>query len=163
MKRTNTRLAVCITLLILVLIFIWGNSCLPAPQSRMVSLWFRNLIAPLFGWPIITKPGGSGSGVLRKVAHFVEFSWLGLCLSWLMHMLRSKKWEAILLAVVAGVSAACIDEGIQFFIPGRGPGWKDVGIDSLGLLLGIGILSLIPLYKYLKQKNSKNHLEENKL
>ena len=160
MKRTNTRLAVCITLLVLTLTFIWGNSCLPAPQSRAFSLWFRNLIAPLFGWPIITKPGGSGPSVLRKVAHFTEFCGLGLCLSWFWHMLRSRKWEIFLLTLFTGVSAAFIDEGIQFFVPGRGPGIKDVGIDTLGVLLGIGIITLIA---YINQKKNKNNLLEEQI
>ena len=158
MKRTKTRMTVCLSLLVLVLVFIWGNSCLPAEQSRAFSIWVRNLLAPLFGWPIITKPGGSGSGLLWKVAHFTEFSWLGLCLSWLMHMLRTKKTEAFLLATAAGVAAACIDEGIQFFIPGRGPGWKDVGIDTLGLLLGISVICLISFIFKQKSKSLEEQI-----
>lgn len=158
MKRTKTRMTVCLSLLVLVLVFIWGNSCLPAEQSRAFSIWVRNLLAPLFGWPIITRPGGSGSGLLRKVAHFTEFSWLGLCLSWLMHMLRTKKTEAFLLATAAGVAAACIDEGIQFFIPGRGPGWKDVGIDTLGLLLGISVICLISFIFKQKSKSLEEQI-----
>lgn len=157
MKRTKVRMIICLTLLTLVLIFIWGNSCLPADISRAFSLWVRNLLAPLFGWPIITKPSGSGPSLLRKIAHFTEFSWLGLCLSWLMHMLRTKKTEAFLFALATGVAAACIDEGIQFFIPGRGPGWKDVGIDTMGLLLGIGIIALIALIHNRKAKSLEEH------
>ena len=158
MKRTKTRMTVCLSLLALVLVFIWGNSCLPAEQSRAFSIWVRNLLAPLFGWLIITRPGGSDSGLLRKVAHFTEFSWLGLCLSWLMHMLRTKKTEAFLLATAAGVAAACIDEGIQFFIPGRGPGWKDVGIDTLGLLLGISVICLISFIFKQKSKSLEEQI-----
>ena len=161
MKRTKARLIVCWTLLALVLLFIWGNSCLPAEQSRAFSLWVRNLLAPLFGWEVITKPGGSGPSVLRKVAHVTEFCWLGLCLSWLMHMLRTKKTEIFLFAVSAGVAAACIDECIQFFIPGRGPGWLDVGIDTAGILLGISVITLIALFT--KENIKNNHLEEQKL
>ena len=161
MKRTRLRMAVCLTLLMLVLLFIWGNSCLPAKQSSAFSLWVRNLLAPLFGWPIITKPIVSNRpSVLRKVAHFTEFSWLGLCLSWLMHMLRTKKAEIFLFAASAGVAAACVDEGIQFFIPGRAPGWKDVGIDTAGLLLGIGVITLIAYIG--KQKTKNTLLEEQK-
>lgn len=160
MKRTKLRLGICITLLTLVLIFIWGNSCLPAEYSRAFSRWVRNeLLSPLFGLPPVPPNAVGGPSVLRKVAHFTEFCWLGLCLSWLMHMLRTKKWEVFLLALGAGVLTACIDEGIQFFIPGRGPGWADVGIDTLGVLLGIAIISMIPLLHHGKTKI----LEENKL
>lgn len=144
MKRTKMRLGICLTLLVLVLIFIWGNSCLPAEYSRAFSRWVRNqILSPLFGLPIVPPDAVGGPSVLRKVAHFVEFWWLGMCLSWLTHMLRTKKWEVFLLALGAGVLTACIDEGIQCFVPGRGPGWADVGIDTLGVLLGIVIISTI--------------------
>lgn len=160
MKRTKARMTVCLVLLVLVLGFIWGNSCLPAEYSRAFSRWVRNqILAPIFGWPLVPPDAVGGPSTLRKVAHFTEFCWLGLCLSWLMHMLRSVKWERFLLALGTGVAAACIDEGIQYFIPGRAPGFIDVGIDSAGLLLGIAIISMIPIiWKHGKTKT----LEENK-
>lgn len=160
MKRTKARMTVCLILLTLVLVFIWGNSCLPAEYSRAFSRWVRNqLLAPIFGWPLVPPDAVGGPSTLRKVAHFTEFCWLGLTLSWLTHMLYTKKWKVFLLALGAGVAAACIDEGIQYFVPGRGPGWGDVGIDTLGLILGIAIISMIPLIIRGKTKT----LEENKL
>ncbi len=159
MKRTRIRLGICLTLLALVLIFIWGNSCLPAEYSRAFSRWVRNqILSPLFGLPLVPPDAIGGHSVLRKVAHFVEFWWLGMCLSWLTHMLRTKKWEVFLLALGAGALTACIDEGIQFFVPGRGPGWADVGIDTLGVLLGIAIISTICMIH-----GKTKTLEENKL
>ena len=159
MKATRNRLRVCVSLLCLVLAFIWGNSCLPAEYSRAFSNWVRNMLAPLFGWPEVLPDAVGGPSVLRKVAHFTEFCGLGIVLSWLMHMLRSKKWEVFLFALGAGVLAACIDEAIQFFVPGRGPGWLEVGIDTMGLTLGIAILSAIASIIHGKTKT----LEENKL
>lgn len=156
MKRTKHRLQVCITLLILILIFIWGNSCLPANISGAFSNWVRNLLAPLFGWDP-ANPNGTGPGALRKIAHLMEFFCLGMCLSWLAWMLRTRKWE-VLLPLPAGFLTACIDETIQFFIPGRGPGWLDVGIDTLGVTLGVVIISLFPIVK-----NRSKFLEETKL
>lgn len=158
MKRTKNRMAVCLTLTALTLAFIWGNSLLPAEASRALSTWLRDLLAPLFGGEASPGTESVGHGLLRKVAHFTEFCWLGLCLSWLMHMLRTKKTEVFLFAAAAGVAVACIDEGIQFFVPGRGPGWMDVGIDTAGLLLGIGVITLI---HYISQQKMKL-LEEQK-
>lgn len=157
MKRTKRRLQVCITLLILILIFIWGNSCLPANISRAFSSWVRDLLASLFGWGP-ADPNATGPSVLRKVAHLTEFLCLGMCLSWLVRMLRTKKAEILLLPLLAGFFTACIDEAIQFFTPGRGPGWLDVGIDTLGVTLGIVLISLIQL-----AKNTLKYLEETKL
>lgn len=157
MKRTKRRMAVCLTLLGLILAFIWGNSCLPGETSGALSAWVKDLLAPLFGWDT-SDTDSIGHGLLRKAAHMTEFCLLGLCLSWLMQMLRQKKPEAFLLALTAGLGVACVDECIQIFVPGRGPGLQDVGIDMVGLTVGVSILLLIPRLKHGKPKI----LEENK-
>ena len=43
-------------------------------------------------------------------------------------------------AVLWGLLAACIDESIQFFVPGRAPGLLDVGIDVCGAAAGMILL-----------------------
>jgi VanZ family protein len=48
---------------------------------------------------------------------------------------------------------ACIDETIQMFVPGRGPGLLDVGIDSCGVLMGMLLLNTAYFLKR-KHKNS---------
>ena len=80
----------------------------------------------------------SGDGLLRKFAHFAEFGALGLLLGWLFGMLGKKRLPAFAL----GVAAACIDETIQAFIPGRSPGIRDVCIDSCGAAAGMLLLLL---------------------
>ena len=133
MIRTEKRLRLCGALLIAVLVFIWGNSILPGEVSQDFSDWVKSLLAPVF------SGGGSdsgGSGLLRKIAHYTEFTVLGILLGWLFGMLRRGK----LLPVGCGVTAACVDETIQFFVPGRSPGLKDVVIDSLGVLTGLILL-----------------------
>lgn len=153
MIRTKTRLGLCIALLLINIAFIWGNSLLPGEISGMVSDWVRDLLAPLFG----SKPGdGVGGGLLRKLAHFTEFMTLGLCLRWLWGMVLQKLPTQLIFSFLAAFLTACIDETIQVFIPGRGPGIRDVMIDTAGAVLGITILTLI---HYVKLK----HLEENKL
>ena len=153
MKRTKTRLAFCIALLSVNLLFILGNSLLPGEISGAISGWLRNLLAALLGGS--SEGPDTGHGLLRKLAHFTEFACLGLLLCWLTGMLRAKKWP--LWSLVCGASAAAIDETIQRFVPDRGPAIKDVGIDTLGVCLGIVIIYIIR-----KQKQSK-YLEENKL
>ena len=152
MIRTKTRLRVCIALLIVNLAFIWGNSLLPGEISGAFSDWVKSLLAPLFGWD---QDGSGGGGLLRKIAHFTEFACLGVCLRWFWGMLNQRKWP--LWSLLCGAAAAIIDETIQLFVPDRGPAIKDVGIDTLGVCLGIVILYIIR-----KQKQSK-YLEENKL
>ncbi|MDO5401303.1 MAG: VanZ family protein [Eubacteriales bacterium] len=135
MRRTNKRMALCITLLTLNLAFIWGNSLMPGTVSEAISSWVKSLLAlvlPMGG------PGGSGGFWVRKLAHLTEFTALGLCLGWLFAMLNKGKWTPLLW----GVAAACVDETIQCFVPGRGPGVRDVCIDAAGVLTGVLVLRL---------------------
>ena len=150
MIRTAKRLRLCVTLLIVNLAFIWGNSLLPGGVSGALSHWLRNVLAWLFD---NTGTPDGGHGLLRKIAHFTEFCCLGLCLCWLFGMLRQSRWQWVVSALGAGVLAACVDECIQMFVPGRGPGILDVAIDSSGVLLGIIILTLT-------QKRKSKQLEK---
>ena len=146
MKRTDTRLQLCITLLICNLIFIWGNSLLPGEVSGAFSDWVKSILAQLFAG----APGGpSGGGLLRKIAHFTEFAALGMCLAWLHGMLQKGRLQPFLW----GVLAAAVDETIQRFVPDRGPSIRDVCIDSAGVLTGIVLLWLG--HNYLKKRHTK--------
>lgn len=147
MISTKKRLRLCTALLVCCLAFIWGNSLMPGPVSGAFSDWVGQLLEQLL--PGEQTPPADGSGLLRKLAHFTEFSVLGMCLAWLFGMLRRKMpW-----ALALGVAAACVDETIQRFVPGRGPSVKDVGIDSCGVLAGIILVQLG--YTYLKKKRNK--------
>ena len=152
MIKTRKKLCLCIALLAVNLAFIWGNSLLPGEISGAVSRWVKNLIALFLGQ---SQEGEGGHGLLRKLAHFTEFCTLGMCLRWLFGMLLQKKWTHFTLPLAAGFLAACIDETIQIFVPGRGPVIKDVGIDTAGVLAGIVFIILL-------HKKTK-YLEENKL
>ena len=136
MIRTKSRMRLCLALLCCVLAFIWGNSLLPGELSGSFSDWVKEILCSIFPGQGFSR--SQGSGLLRKIAHFTEFAALGLLLGWLFFMLRKKPYWPILL----GVAAACIDETIQMFVPGRGPGLRDVLIDSCGVLMGVVLLTL---------------------
>ena len=156
MIAEKKKLRICLTWLVLNLCFIWGNSLLPGPISGAISNWVKELLLTVLA-PILPQGvgAGAGGGLLRKFAHFTEFACLGMCLRWLFGMLRRKKWEQLLFPFGAGVLTACMDETIQIFVPGRGPGLKDVGIDTLGLTLGIVIISLIKYHKKLNLEDKQ--------
>ena len=151
MIRTDKRLRLCTALLICNLIFIWGNSLLPGEISGAFSDWVKSILAQIFaGGP----EKSSGSGLLRKVAHFTEFTALGMCLAWLYGMLGKGKLRPFLW----GVLAASADETIQRFVPDRGPSVKDVCIDSAGVLTGI--ILLWTGYHYFERRSAKLSLED---
>ena len=146
MVRTKKRLWLCAGLIIFNIAFIWGNSLMPAEISKAISGFVRDIVSAILGG------GGEGDasvgeGILRKIAHFVEFTCLGALLCWLFSMLRKHR----LYALACGFLAACADETIQVFVPGRGPMVRDVLLDSVGVTCGI-LLLLAGYTIYVKKK-----------
>ena len=135
MIRSDKRLRICLALIILNLCFIWGNSLLPGEMSGALSDWVKDLLSRLI--PGDEMPS-SGGGLLRKIAHFTEFAALGLLLSRFFGLLKKHRG----LAFLCGGLTACIDETIQIFVPDRGPGILDVGIDICGVLAGMMLLQI---------------------
>ena len=151
MQKTDKRLRLCIALLTVNVLFIWGNSLLPGSVSGALSHWLRDVLSFIFQGGTVDPD--SGHGLLRKLAHFTEFACLGALFAWLVGMLR----KPLLLALPGGFLIACADETIQRFVPDRGPAFQDVLIDTSGVLIGIGLLFLG--YTICK-KHAKQHLEE---
>lgn len=149
-QRTSVRMRWCIALLCLNLMFIWGNSLLPGGVSGALSQHLRNFLVKLFSIP--TQSPSSGHGLLRKLAHFGEFCCLGFLLSWLLRMLREKSWMHFVIPLSAGFAVACIDETIQYFTPDRGPGLRDVAIDTSGVCAGIILIWLLILLRHKKKQ-----------
>ncbi len=145
MRSTDKRLALCAALILCLLVFIWGNSLMPGAVSQAISNLVQDL---LFGGSTPEGAVAPGNGILRKIAHFTEFAALGMSLCWLFGMLQ-KHWR---FAFASGVTAACIDELIQFFVPERACRLYDVGIDALGVLAGIALLTIG--HTYLKKRSA---------
>ena len=157
MIRTEKRMRLCAALLTANLLFIWGNSLLPGEVSGAFSQFVRDLLAQLI--PGATDNPQEGHGLVRKLAHFTEFCTLGAAFCWLFGMLLSKPFRFAGAALVASAAVAAMDETIQLFVPGRGPGIKDVGIDTLGAVLGIALMLLGVWIRTRKQsiwRNSNN-------
>ncbi len=155
MRRTKGRLRLCMILLCLNVALIWGSSLMTGDISSAISGFVGDLISKVFP-NFQLGSGGSNHGLLRKLGHLTEFCGLGLLLSWLIRMLKDRTWEQVLLPLLGGIVIACADETIQRFIPGRYGCLTDVGIDALGITLGILLITLILRIR-------TKHLEESKL
>lgn len=131
MRDRTKYIRLCRALICLNLCFIWGNSLLPGAVSQTISDFVQQILG---GEPAQT--GNSlFSMLVRKAAHFSEFAVLGLLLRWRMHLTgKNGKW-----ALALGILAACMDETIQLFVPGRASRLLDVGIDTCGVAAGIAI------------------------
>lgn len=154
MIRTDRRMRLCAAMIILILVFIWGNSLMSAEISHAFSEWVKGLLAPFVAEdaPVTQED----NGLLRKLAHFAEFAALGFCLAWRSGMKKSRpQW-----AFLSGAAAAAIDETIQRFVPDRGPSILDVLLDSSGVLTGM----LLCFFGHTLLKKRTNHtlLEDSK-
>ena len=151
MKKTGKRLFLCITLLIVNLAFIWGNSLMNGTDSGEMSgsfmQWINNLLH-------LSETGAQTLHlVIRKMAHFTEFACLGLLLTWLFGMMGEKKGHLFCMPLLCGMMAACVDETIQVFTPDRGPSPIDIWIDTCGAAAGIFVM--IIGYDYIRKKHTR--------
>ncbi len=108
------------------------------PSSRALSLWLPVVVWAAVIFTFSSIPGlGTGLGsvdtVLRKVAHMAEYAILGLLL------LRAMGGQLPALAV--GIGYAITDEIHQHFVGGRHASSVDVLIDTVGLVIGIFLVS----------------------
>ena len=90
--------------------------------------------------------------LLRKLAHFKLYFLLGCGLTGVLH--ASRNGALILLSVPLGGLCAALDEWHQAFVPGRGPGLRDVALDTCGVIVAVGLISLF-LFLTGKQRQPK--------
>lgn len=74
---------------------------------------------------------------VRKAAHMTEYCLLAIAISFPLYVYGVRGIWLILLAGVICVGFAGFDEYHQSFVSDRGPSVRDVGIDSIGVTVGI--------------------------
>ncbi len=90
--------------------------------------------------------------IIRKIAHFSIYTVVGLLLMLLCKTYNIKEFDRIAICLIIGIIYATSDEIHQVFVPGRGPMFTDVLIDSMGVTVGmlIGKVSAKIYEKYVK-------------
>ena len=91
----------------------------------------------------IEEYAGRIHGVTRKLAHMAEYFLLAVAVSFPLYVYGLHGLLLVLVAGVICVGYACTDEYHQAFVAGRAASWKDVGIDSVGVLIGIILVRII--------------------
>ena len=122
--------------------FIFGHSATPAVYSSAESGWVTERINGFFlaiGLAFVRF----SEGFIRKAAHFGEYTGLGILfvisLSRYPFFAGKNRWRLI----PAGFFVACIDEGIQYFTPGRNASMADVLLDTCGVLFGVLVCTAV--------------------
>ena len=144
------RKRILTVLIVLALVFIWGNSLVSRELSGKISddiLFFLNAAAEKVGlgpdaFTYMTDEDGDGvaeqptSHLVRKAAHVTVFAAL------LFLRLESAGKKRFFTAWGFGTLTGAIDETLQIFSH-RGNQVRDVLIDTAGALLGLGVVMLI--------------------
>lgn len=176
MKISRKKLLACVLILCVNLGVIWGNSMVPGDLSGQMSQGVMAVLERIFRHPMferlssgfielvnrmlgLTIPSDNVGGfLLRKAAHFAEFCWLGVNLCWLFRILEQKGIHRFTMPLLWGILAACVDETIQLYSPGRASSLADVWIDISGVFTGICLLLLVHnlIGKLKKRKKPKS-------
>lgn len=122
--------------LVLWLLFIWANSCVPGEASSSESLAFLQLVRPVFEALGVSDVNLMHT-IVRKAAHFTEYLVLGVLAA------RAFGLSPVLAVVLVGVCAPSVDETIQLFVPGRVGAVTDVLIDMTGYTTGSALVALV--------------------
>ena len=141
---------VCALLLIANLTFIWGNSLLEGKKSAKMTTAVVQMDKSVRSKSVDEVK--TIRRIVRKSAHVLEFASLGLLLAWGCQMADVTGVSLYTLPPFGGLTAACIDETIQHFVPGRSSELMDVWVDAAGVLIGM-ILFFVGYHVWKKLKN----------
>lgn len=83
--------------------------------------------------------------IVRKLAHFTIYAIAGINMAGFINTYNLNKKNEIIAIVAAGFVYAVLDEFHQTFLESRTPAVKDVVIDTLGVIFGIGIFDIFRL------------------
>lgn len=158
-NRGHISLLFWLTLSVATSAVIFCFSAQPAAESNGVSTGFTKwLLDTLLG----TYPEQTLlllNNVMRKLAHFTIYAFLGVCLTGVyQHQHRHSKFA---LAVLTSAVYAALDEFHQSFVPGRGPQVTDVLLDTAGAATGALVMAgaLLLLGRNYQKKAKDNETE----
>lgn len=147
MKRKNIKWLLVVVWMIVIFVFSSMNGNSSDEKSKFVIYIFN-----LLGLNLDGIFGTLADFIVRKCAHFTEYFILYMLLYNALKENFSFK-KALLFSIIGVFLYASSDEFHQSFVPGRGPSFRDVCIDTSGGLLALVILYLNFIFK--KKQGSK--------
>ena len=148
----SNRIWLTLILVLVIMIIIFLMSAQPANESLQTSGGFVEFAERIF-FPDMDSMSPAEmealhenvTNIVRKIGHFCEYGALGFFT--LLHIdaisFRRKIHRKPLWALLVSFLYSCSDEIHQAFVPGRGPGVRDVLIDTSGALAGILVMTFI--------------------
>lgn len=139
-------------------IFLFSNQV--ADDSSMVSGRVVEFIIKII--PALSEKTEILQTVVRKLAHFTIYTILGILIMNYVLTYKRSFYQSGLLSLTYGFIYAITDEIHQLFIQGRSCEFRDVCIDTLGVLTGIlFVIVITKIYrKFTKKEKEKNKINK---
>lgn len=135
--RKHIFLILTICWIVVIFSFSLQNGTLSSLQSGFFSTRIHQFLLSMS----INIEKSTVSFIIRKLAHFTEFLILG-CLA-RKSSIDIKDNRLLIIIFLVPI----MDEFIQSFVPDRAMSIIDMGIDSIGIITGIALITLIHAYK----------------
>lgn len=142
--RKHLFLILTVCWIIVIFSFSLQNGSLSSLQSGFFSTRIHQFLLSMS----IDIEKSTVSFIIRKLAHFTEFFILGCLVRKSTLDIKDNRLLYIIFLV------PILDEFIQSFVPDRAMSVIDMGIDSMGIITGIVLITLI--HTYISQKLIKN-------
>lgn len=161
-KKMTVRQKIFLIMAVLWMAVIFTMSARPAEVSEKDSSFFSKRIVKVSGKDLTGMDRWEEEAfmdkterIVRKSAHAAEYMVLAILLTGTLSKLPPDRKEVAVILLFCILYAAG-DELHQFFVPGRGPGVKDVLIDSLGASAGLAatVTALYTVSRCLKTDRS---------
>lgn len=127
-----------------ILVIIYLLSSQPAPESSRLSTslatYTHSLYEKITNSEITLK---AWDHKLRKLAHAFVFFVLASFIMLQCYIFNVSYKKTVVITLLCSVSFAAADEFHQLFVNGRGASIGDVGIDSIGIIIAIALLSIL--------------------
>lgn len=140
------------TMLVLWMCFIFYMSSRSGSESQEQSDLVLSILNFL-GLQLNENIKNIASFIVRKTAHVTEYMILYILIFRVVTLYSNTK-KSKLIALLCMVLYASTDEIHQLFVPGRSGMVRDVFIDSIGGIIGVGITFI---YENIKKKKSLKH------
>lgn len=91
----------------------------------------------------LPKPSSISADIFSTMGHFGAYFSLGVTLWWVLGLGRFTTRTRVLLAWGGAILYGVTDEFHQSFVPHRTPDIRDILVDTIGSIIGIGVALLV--------------------
>ena len=122
-------------------VFIFANSLQNGDASSGMSGRVVGLLQELAD--SLALPWKISEHLVRKTAHFLEYSGLGILLAGTLRAFTARMSPSVFAPLFVGLLVPVADEFLQTFVPGRSGMVRDVALDFSGVLFGFWLTAAV--------------------